>query len=135
MIQVNPPTQVRLPVDIEGNLSLKKAFQDSYFIMSQLWTRSGAGQDFSTTPIKVTDSDYTSSIRETVIVTASKTITCSLQPLDGQTLIVKRKTTAGNVTVSGNGKTIDGATTFVLTVNYQTVSILYSSELGEWLIM
>lgn len=46
MNRVNPPKQVVLPVEIQQNPSLKKAFDDAYFIMFQLWKRTGGGDDW-----------------------------------------------------------------------------------------
>jgi len=47
MNRVNPPTQVRLPPEIEDNPQLKKAFDDAYYIMFQMWKRSGGGSDLA----------------------------------------------------------------------------------------
>ena len=46
MNRVNPPKQVVLPLEIQQNLPLKKAFDDAYFIMFQMWQRLGAGDDW-----------------------------------------------------------------------------------------
>jgi len=46
MNRINPPTQVRLPPEIESNPQLKKAFDDAYFIMFQMWKRLGGGADW-----------------------------------------------------------------------------------------
>lgn len=44
--RVNPPKQVELPPEVKNNPQLKKAFDDAYFIMFQLWRRVGSGDDF-----------------------------------------------------------------------------------------
>ena len=44
--RVNPPKQVVLPIEISSNPQLKKAFDDAYFIMFQLWEKTGGGGDF-----------------------------------------------------------------------------------------
>ena len=44
--RVNPPKQIVLPVEVSSNPALKKAFDDAYFIMFQLWKRSGSGRDY-----------------------------------------------------------------------------------------
>ena len=46
MNRVNPPKQVVLPLEIQQDLSLKKAFDDAYFIMFQMWKRMGGGDDW-----------------------------------------------------------------------------------------
>ena len=43
--RVNPPKQVVLPPEVQNNPQLKKAFDDAYFILFQLWKRTGAGDD------------------------------------------------------------------------------------------
>ena len=44
--RVNPPKQVVLPPKVANDLQLKKAFDDVYFILFQMWKRTGAGADF-----------------------------------------------------------------------------------------
>ena len=44
--RVNPPKQVVLPVEVQQNLPLKKAFDDAYLIMFQMWKRLGGGDDW-----------------------------------------------------------------------------------------
>lgn len=46
MNRVNPPKQVVLPQEVSSNPALKKAFDDSYFIMFQMWKRMGGGADW-----------------------------------------------------------------------------------------
>lgn len=40
-----------------------------------------------------------------------------------------------NITVAGNGHNIDSASTYVLTANYQSVTVRYNSSLGVWMIV
>tara|TARA_R110001606_G_scaffold21025_1_gene74623 strand:- start:83 stop:382 length:300 start_codon:yes stop_codon:yes gene_type:complete len=44
--RVNPPKQVKLPPEVEANPQLRKAFDDAYFIMFQMWKRMGGGADW-----------------------------------------------------------------------------------------
>jgi hypothetical protein len=44
--RVNPPKQVVLPPKVASDLQLKKAFDDVYHILFQMWKRTGAGDDF-----------------------------------------------------------------------------------------
>lgn len=46
MNRVNPPKQVVLPRKIQDDEQLRKAFDDSYFILFQMWKRLGGGADF-----------------------------------------------------------------------------------------
>lgn len=46
MNRVNPPKQVVLPQKIQDDEQLKKAFNESYFILFQMWKRLGGGADF-----------------------------------------------------------------------------------------
>jgi hypothetical protein len=43
--RVNPPKQLVLPKSIASNIELKKAFDDTHFILFQLWKRVGGGDD------------------------------------------------------------------------------------------
>ena len=57
--RVNPPKQVVLPPEVSSNPQLKKAFDDAYFILFQLWKRTGGGGDIvdsneSNIPQKIT---------------------------------------------------------------------------------
>ncbi len=66
--------------------------------------------------------------------TGARAITLDAAPLKGQYVIVKDKTgTAAtfNITVSGNGKNIDGTATKVISVNYGSLSLVYTGT--EWL--
>lgn len=43
--RVNPPKQLVLPNSIRENRDLKKAFDDTHFILFQMWQRLGGGDD------------------------------------------------------------------------------------------
>ena len=43
--RVNPPKQVELPARVKADPELRRAFDDAYFIMFQMWKRIGGGQD------------------------------------------------------------------------------------------
>lgn len=65
------------------------------------------------------------------VCTASLTLTLPATPDDGDTFWVK--TTAASVTIAGNGKNIDGSSTYSLASAYDSVILIYTSATGEWL--
>ena len=77
----------------------------------------------------------TTGLEDLVVVTSDVTITLNATPDDGEKVEVKRVTTAGNVTVDGNGNNIDGDTTFTLLSNYGAYDFIYSVTEGGWLIL
>lgn len=82
-----------------------------------------------------TSSNYTTTGNEDVVIaTAAITVTLNDSPDDGETVTVKRATTAGYVTVDGNGNTIDGDTDFIMVNNYDSYTFIYIEDAGEWLI-
>lgn len=82
-----------------------------------------------------TASNYTTTGAERLIVaTGAITITLNADPEDFETVTIKRATTAGAVTISGNGNTIDGSATFSMISNYDSYTVVYSVDAAEWLI-
>ena len=86
-------------------------------------------------PIVSTSSAYTTRGDVLLVVTGEATITLDEFPADNQKTIVKRATSAGYVTVDGNGKTIDGGTMFTMVNNYDSFTFVYSRDAGEWVIV
>lgn len=82
-----------------------------------------------------TASNYTTAGDEIVEATSNITVSLNASPDEGETVTAKRNTTAGTVTVSGNGKNIDGAATHLLTINYDSRTFIYSASSGEWLVI
>lgn len=78
-------------------------------------------------------SAHTTAGNEFVEATASITVTLNQYPEDGERVTVKRNTTAGNVTISGNGNNINDASTYVMALNYEGVALVYSATSGVWL--
>lgn len=67
---------------------------------------------------------------------AGITVTLPLSPSAGDTYKVKDKSGAANtnnITVSGNGKNIDGAASFVMNRNYQSAELIYDGS--SWSIL
>jgi len=69
---------------------------------------------------------------ERVIMTnaASATVTLPTSPDDLAEVFVKR--TDAQVTIDGNGKTIDGQATQILGTQYDGAHMLYTDAAGEW---
>lgn len=180
MNRINPPKQVVLPVEIQDNLPLKKAFDDSYDIMFQMWKRLGGGddyidnlltdsitksvsdnknsddltinqtfnniEDFQFTPnfsknkkgVLVTGEDATTTGQEIVFCghpfALARIIYLNATPEQQEKTTIKRMGTGG-VTVNGNGKTIDGAATQPLPTIYDSITVIYTIEAGEWSII
>jgi hypothetical protein len=85
--------------------------------------------------VTVESAAYTTAGSITVIATSNITVTLNASPDTGETVTIKRATTAGTVTIDGNGKNIDGASTHTLILNYESRNILYVTETDEWLIV
>lgn len=67
------------------------------------------------------------------VTAAGRTITLIASPTDGQMHIVtKADASANNVTVSGNGKNINGAGTVAWNTQYQGRLLIYMAGSGEW---
>jgi len=160
MNRVNPPKQVVLPLEIQQNLPLKKAFDDAYFIMFQMWQRMGAGDDFiddnksigyefddlaplinsllpNKSDVKATSINYTTIGDQVIICTDALTVTLNAEPKDREQ--VKVIISSGDVTVNGNGKLINKLTdvtvTFKNLVTTATLDIVYILEADEWFII
>ena len=92
---------------------------------------------FSRAPKKdwffVKSANYTTAHSCLLIATAAITVTLNTTPDDQEWVRIKRETTAGPVTISG---TIDGdATGYTMMANHENINLIYSRELGYWVIM
>ena len=72
---------------------------------------------------------------EDIEATSNITITLNQEPEDNEIITVKRNTTAGNVIVDGGTINIDGATTYTMALNYESVHFRYSATSGIYLIV
>lgn len=153
--RVNPPKQVELPPEVNNNPQLKKAFDDVYFILFQMWKRTGAGDDFisnlqdeqqqfESTPkvdvsdeikddVVVTSNDYLTIGDQTIICTAKLTVTLNATPDDRE--LVKVHANNGRVDIKGNGKKINKEDDAIIRRNFTTWDILYIVEIDEWVII
>ena len=67
-----------------------------------------------------------------VLVTSNVSVTLPAQ-INGKTIHIKRNTSAGFVTVLPGSGTIDGAASYILSANYQTVSLITDGT--NWYVM
>jgi hypothetical protein len=80
----------------------------------------------------VVSSDYTTANSEKVACSNSVTITLNDTPDDFE--LVTIVATNGKVNIEGNGRDISGHPSVVISRNYNSLSLMYSIELNEWLI-
>lgn len=156
MVDVNQPPPLKLPQAFYTDSEIRAYMQQVGQILWQLWRRTGGSSDgiSSTqnrdlydstahvaalyqfkTNFQSTSSALTTSGTQCIVVTAAVTITLNDSPADGEIVKIKRATTAGAVTVSGNGKNIDGASTYKILENYESVQIVYSVLDDAWFIV
>jgi len=135
--------------------SLQLSYQGSQFITIGNYggwgefVRFGAGLSFGTQSqtanytIKQTNSgagaDYIVFV-DTTVAGAGKTITLPSSPHSGESYEIKDSTGSAatyNITISGNGKNIDGHSTFVMATNYQHIRLVYNGVGGttQWQVM
>ena len=91
----------------------------------------------SEAPLSITE-DYTTTgsvALEKIIGTNTSAIIIKLhdRPADGDQVWIKR--TDAQITLDGNGNTIDGETEWVLGTKYDDVLVEYSDLAGEWLVV
>lgn len=83
----------------------------------------------NSTPYTVQPGDYFLGVN----VAAPATVNLLASPLVGQVLVIKDidgDANTNNITVSGNGNTIDGAATYVLNVDYSSITLVFNGT--EW---
>lgn len=153
--RVNPPKQVVLPAKVQSDRELKKAFDDVYLIMFQMWKRLGGGDDwinalqedeyefdqliepdvsqFLLSDIVITDSDYTTHGNQVVICTGRVTVTLNDEPSDQE--VVKVRMLSNGVTINGNGKNVNGQSDAKIKIKYTSWDLLYILETDEWIIV
>tara|TARA_R110002072_G_scaffold295673_2_gene466770 strand:+ start:8017 stop:8544 length:528 start_codon:yes stop_codon:yes gene_type:complete len=83
----------------------------------------------SKTEYHTTAVNYTTAGNEFVEVTSNVTAFLNAEPAEGEQVIIKRNTVAGNVTIDANGSTIDGAATLLLTTDLQSSTLYFY---GQW---
>ena len=81
--------------------------------------------------VESVSSNFSTTRSAAIVATSNITITLNATPADQETVIVKRVTAAGNVTVSGNGNNIDGAASSTLSTNYDSLTVRYFDSAGS----
>ena len=153
--RVNPPKQVVLPEKVRGDVSLKRAFDDVYYILFQMWKRLGAGDDWVSDSLEsqyefddiieqdisqsflfnvvVTGTDYTTHTNQIVICTDTVTVTLNSEPEDQE--LVKVRVIGRGTTINGNGRNINGQKEAKIKTKYTSWDLLYILEIDEWIIV
>lgn len=108
-------------------------------ILSGVTTTISQGVVFGAVSTQTTDftTDYSQYLILVDVTTGAAAITVQLvdDPIPGQEYVIKDSTGAAathNITISGtvSGKTIDGATTYVMNVNYGSITLIYNGT--QW---
>ncbi len=160
MNRVNPPKQVVLPPEVQSNPQLKKAFDDAYFIMFQMWKRLGGGEDwiddnrttgyefddlspfisvFLPNPDDVvsTTENYLTIGNQIIICNDDLTVMLNSEPKDRET--AKIKIANGDVTIEGNGRMVDNETD--ITIDFDNIQglavidVIYTIETDSWWVL
>ena len=157
--RVNPPKQLQLPASVAANPELKKAFDDRDFILFQLWKRVGGGADWIDEALQglyefddlekidvkqaiedhvaVVDSDYTTTLSETVVCTAPLTVFLNETPDNREQ--AKIKITNGDVTINAGSRKLDNEDS--ITIDFSeiqglaTLDCIYTIETDSWWII
>lgn len=107
------------------------------------WTRLTFGSNSGATVVSIsvftgTGNVSLASTLDTLIVrktvAAITTVTLPAAPVIGETHTIKDgsgNASSFNITVSGNGKNIDGAATYVLIVNYEAVTVRFDGSVWD----
>lgn len=130
--------KVASPIKIEVELNNLYNFWNNHEQGLQAHSTVWTGQFWLTPTIKTSAGTYVVSTTETLIVInktvgAATTVTYPASPSTGRMLIVKDGKgdgAANNITLDGNGKTIDGAATVAITTNYGVARHIYNGT--QW---
>lgn len=82
--------------------------------------------------VSVQSANYTTKGTEGVIAVSNITVFLNDNPQDGERAIIKRATTAGNVLIDPQSKTIDGDDDYSMVINYEGIQCIYSLEQDQW---
>jgi len=67
--------------------------------------------------------------------TSGITVDLPATPQDGDTYVIKDGVGIGDQTVDGNGHNIDGSATFLMGTSYQSIVVVFCSDLNEWMVI
>lgn len=79
--------------------------------------------------------DFTTYESCIIVATSNITVTLNTNPKDQEKVIIKRATTAGEVTIASSPINVDGAATYKLIMNYEAVQCIYSQPDNAWYIV
>ena len=85
------------------------------------------------TVVNVTTSTYTTTTSSVLLCTVPTVITLNLAPTNSETVTVNRIN--GEVTVDGNGRSINGEASHILSKDTTSIDFFYSSDLNQWYII
>ena len=86
-----------------------------------------------TSAYTITNSDYTISCD---LTSSAFTITLPSIPKAGSIFIIKKIDSSGNsLTIDGNTRTIDGASSFIISSQWNFVSLMYNATLNVWQVL
>lgn len=110
--------------------------QDDKSILDELLRTTGYTKGFKRVTVStasaysVAPEDFYVDVDVTV---AGRTMTLNASPEDGEThIITKKDNSANNVTISGNGKNVNGGATITFNTQYQGRLVFYVGAAGEW---
>ena len=150
----NPPPQIRRPNKLSADKELDSYFRQIEWLLFQLWNRTGGGDDVVDSTInsqvdtdglfglfsrisnieyrnvESTSVNYTTIGSDIVLCNAAITVTLNDEPDDQEIVDIKRK--SGLVVVDGNGKLIDGVTSWNINVINSSMKIIYTADTDDW---
>lgn len=147
------PFVIPIPQKLLNDPELGPTFQYLWRFLYDLWSRTGAGDDYvsdltddfvlldarvdslelvTASSIVTTAVNYTVSVPGQIVrVTAAATVSLPASPTNGYTCAVESQT-AGVVTVSGNGKTIQGDSTDTIYVADTLIEYQFFTAIDAW---
>jgi len=125
---------VKLEVELNNQLMFWNNHEQGLQQHSTVWT----GMFWPHVAVKTDSGNYTVSTTETVIVInkgtgAATTVTLPSSPNTDRLLVIKDgkgDAAANNITISGNGKNIDGSASVTISTNYGVSRIVYNGT--QW---
>jgi len=129
-------------VDAFGNLPIGSAGEVLTVVGgSPSWAApSGGATAGAPVPVTMATAPSTTILSSDYFVAVSgqgtaQTVFLPASPSDGERKIIKDSqgiAATGSITVDGNGALMDGVSSFSLVNNYEAVSLIFSSTLGQW---
>jgi hypothetical protein len=132
---------------IQGNAianTVLGSIQDGYVLTwinaDNQWEAKRVENDGVIQNVIIITGDYSIELTDTVIsvgsISGTVNVTLPNNPTVGQTFVIKDgrgNAATHNITINGNGNMIDGASTYIIAVNYESVTAVWDS--GMWISM